>query len=260
MQMMQANGIAVHWRDEGAGAPVVFLNSLGTDLRLWDAVLPLLPQGLRVVRMDKRGHGLSEAPGAPYDMDTLISDAEAVLDQACVNGAVVVGLSIGGIIALGLAARRPDLVKAVVLSCSAARMGTPEMWADRIAAIETAGIESMADAVLDRWFGSSFRQVPQVALWRAMLTRTPQAGYLGCCHALAGADLTDAARGLRVPMLAIAGSEDGAAAPDLVAATAALVPGSRFEVIEGAGHLPCVEMPEVHAALLTGFLKEIDHV
>lgn len=89
-----------------------------------------------------------------------------------------------------------------------------------------------------------------------MLTRTPQAGYLGCCAAIAGADLHGLTSGLRLPTLVIAGSEDGASPPDLVAATAALIPGARFEVIQGAGHLPCVEAPAAYADILVPFLQE----
>jgi 3-oxoadipate enol-lactonase len=93
-----------------------------------------------------------------------------------------------------------------------------------------------------------------------MLTRTPVEGYVGCCHAIAGADLTESTKALTLPTLAIAGSEDGASPPDLVQGTAGMIAGSRFTVIEGAGHLPCVEDPAAYAALLTDFLKEHAHV
>ena len=89
-----------------------------------------------------------------------------------------------------------------------------------------------------------------------MLTGTPREGYLGCCAALAGADLTASTARLRLPALAIGGSADGASPSEIVRATAALIPGARFVEIEGAGHLPCVETPAAHAALISDFLKE----
>ena len=261
MRIARVNNVALHWREDGdpEGRPVVFANSLGTDLRLWDAIVPLLPRGLRIIRFDKRGHGLSSCPAAPYSMEALIGDAEALLDHLGVRDCLFVGLSIGGMIAQGLAARRPDLLRAAVLSNTAARMGTAEMWADRIATIEAGGIEALAGPILERWFGPAFRETDELEAWRNMLVRTPKEGYLGCCHALAGADLTERTRALRLPVLAIAGTEDGASPPDLVRATADLVEGARFEEIAGAGHLPCVEAPGRYAEILNAFIKEVGH-
>ena len=258
MPMLELPDVTIHWREDGdpAGRPVVFANSLGTDLTLWDQVLPLLPEDLRLIRFDKRGHGQSAVPPAPYALDDLVGDAEALLDHLGVRGAVFVGLSLGGMIAQGLAARRPDQVAALVLSNTAAKMGTPEMWRDRIARIQAGGIEAVADPVLERWFGPAFHAAGGVAPWRAMLTGTPREGYLGCCAALAGADLTASTARLRLPALAIGGSADGASPSEIVRATAALIPGARFVEIEGAGHLPCVETPAAHAALISDFLKE----
>ncbi len=262
MHVLMANGVKLNWREDGdpAGLPLVFANSLGTDLRLWDQILSLLPSGLRIIRFDKRGHGLSDCPSAPYAMDDLVSDAEALLDGLGISDCLFVGLSIGGMIGQGLAARRPDLIRALVLSNTAAKMGDAAMWQTRIDAILAGGIEALADAVMERWFSPAFLARPELTAWRNMLTRTPAEGYIGCCHAIAGADLSESTNTLTLPTLAIAGSEDGASPPDLVRGTAEMIAGSRFEVIDGAGHLPCVEDPAAYAVLLTDFLKEHAHV
>ncbi|TNF17595.1 MAG: 3-oxoadipate enol-lactonase [Rhodobacteraceae bacterium] len=262
MRAVKANGVMLHVREDGdpKGAPVVFANSLGSDLRIWDAILPRLPEGLRVIRYDKRGHGLSECPEATYSMDDLTRDAEALIEALGCGPVTFVGLSIGGMIGQSLAARRPDLVRALVLSNSAARMGEAAMWQDRIAAIRADGLASLESGILDRWFGPGFRNRPEARLWGAMLSRTPEAGYIGCCAAIAGADLTETTRALRLPAMAIAGSHDGSSPPALVAATADLIPGATCHVIDGAGHLPCVEDPAGYAAVLTPFLKEHAHV
>ena len=262
MPMIELGDIAVHYREDGdpAGRPVVFSNSLGTDLRLWDAVIERLPPELRLIRYDKRGHGLTDAPPAPYSMGSLVADAERLFDQLEVRDAAFVGLSIGGMIAQGLAAKRLDQIRALVISNTAAKIGTRDMWAERIDAVEKGGIEALADATMERWFTSAFRATPELRKWRNMMTRQPAQGYTGCAAAIAGTDFLTPTSGLTLPTLAIAGSEDGSTPPDLVRETANVIKGSRFELIRGAGHLPCVEKPDEYVGILTGFLRNIGHI
>lgn len=262
MHMADLGDVRLHYRIDGPedGAPVVFANSLGTDLRLWDPIMPLLPAGLRVLRYDKRGHGLSSCPTGPYAMGALVSDAEKLMDMHGFNDALFVGLSIGGLIAQGLAVKRLDLVRAVVLANTAAKIGTKQMWDDRIASVTEGGVESLADGVMERWFSKAFCASTDVELWRNMLSRQPDAGYAGCCAAIAGTDFLATTASLRLPTLGIAGDEDGATPPDLVRETTDLVPGSRFHLIRRAGHLPCVEKPEEFARVLTDFMRSTGHI
>ena len=262
MHMADLGDVALHYRIDGPedGAPVVFANSLGTDMRLWDPILPLLPAGLRILRYDKRGHGLSTCPAAPYTMGALVSDAERLMDQLGFTNALFVGLSIGGLIAQGLAVKRLDLVRAMVLSNTGAKIGTKALWDDRIAGVQSGGIEALADATMERWFSKAFLATPELALWRNMLTRQPDAGYAGCSSAISGTDFYATTASLRLPTLGIAGSEDGATPPDLVRETVDLIPGSQFHLIRKAGHLPCVEQPEEYARLLTDFMRATGHI
>lgn len=262
MQIADFGDIKLHFREDGdpSGAPVVFANSLGTDMRLWDTVLPHLPGGLRLIRYDKRGHGLSSVPPAPYSMGALVRDAESLLDHLEIRDCVFVGLSIGGLIAQGLAVKRLDLIRGLVLSNTAAKIGTPAMWSQRMDAIREGGIEALADATMERWFSKAFRATPDHLLWRNMMARQPEDGYLGCCAAISGTDFYTPTSGLRLPTLGIAGSEDGSTPPDLVRETIDLVPGSRFELMRRAGHLPCVEQPQEYAAILSRFLADIGHI
>ncbi|WP_370445229.1 3-oxoadipate enol-lactonase [Oceanibium sediminis] len=261
MQMIPTNDISTNALIDGPddGQAVVFVNSLGTDLRVWDAVLPLLPGDLRILRYDMRGHGRSDAPPAPYHMGTLVADLAALLDTLKVRRAVVVGLSIGGIVAQGLAAERPDLVRALVLADTAAKIGTPELWQTRIDAVRKGGLEAIAGDVMARWFSPRFRrdQPEACALWQARLTDTPAEGYMGCCAAIAETDLMESTSRLRLPALVICGAMDGATPPDLVRETAALIPGADFRLIPGAGHLPCIEAPDLVATLIGGFLDTL---
>lgn len=261
MHILDLGDIHIHWREDGdpAGPPVVFANALGTDFRLWDRVVPLLPPSLRLIRYDMRGHGLSSCPRGPYAMGALVRDAERLLDTLGVRDCVFAGLSLGGMVAQGLAVKRLDLVRAMVLSNTAVKIATPAVWAERIATVRAGGIEAVADATMQRWFSRTFREGPEMQGWRNMLTRQPVEGYLGCMAAISGTDFHAPTSGLTLPTLAIAGAEDGSTPPDLVRETAGLIRGARFELIRGAGHLPCVEKPADCAGLLRSFLAAIGH-
>ena len=262
MRMADLGDIALHYREDGPpdGTPLVFANALGTDLRLWDDVLPHLPGGLRIIRYDMRGHGLSDCPKGPYSMGALVRDAERLLDHLQIRDCVFVGLSIGGMVAQGLAVKRLDLMRAMVLSNSAAKIGQPDMWAERIAAVQKGGVAALSEATLQRWFSRTFRATPEIAALRHMLERTPAEGYTACGAAIAGTDFYTPTSGLRLPTLGIAGSEDRSTPPDLVRETVELIPGADFRLIRQAGHLPCVDRPENFAILLSEFLARISHV
>ncbi len=257
MQTVTSGTVHLHVKDEGPrdGRVVMFGNSLGTDFRVWDLMLPHLPGGLRIVRFDKRGHGLSDCPPAPYAMDDLVGDTLAIVDALDLRDITFVGLSIGGMIGQGIAARRPDLLRALVLMDTAAKIGTPALWDDRIATVRSKGLSAMSDGIMQRWFSDAFRaDAPRLAPWVNMLTRTPAEGYAGCSAAISGADLTETTKQITLPVMAIGGSEDGSTPPDVVRATADLC-GAPFHLIEGAGHIPCVEAPEETAALIADFLE-----
>ncbi len=251
----------IHYRVDGPadGPALVCVNSLGTDLRMWDAVLThLLPAGLKVIRADKRGHGLSARGPEGMTIDDLAGDVAALMDHLDLGRAVLLGCSIGGVIAQALAAAHPDRIAALILTNTAARIGTAESWAERIAQVNAAGLQTMAPAIMERWFAPAFRASDACALWQTMVARGDPAGYAACCAALAVADLTDRARTIAAPTLVVAGEEDRATPPDLVAKLAQVIPGARLEVIPGAGHLPAIEAPAEFGALISRFLKETD--
>ena len=260
MDFKTLNGVVLHLEDLGPAEwpALVFSNSLGTDFRIWDEVVAPLAERFRIVRYDKRGHGLSEVGETPYRISDHVADLAALLDELAIEQAVVCGLSVGGLIAQGLYASRPELVSGLILSDTAHKIGTAELWNGRIDAIEQGGIASIAEAILERWFSKALRANDPVALagWRAMLTRTPAAGYLGTAAAIRDADFTAEAARIAVPTLCIVGEEDGATPPELMRQTADLIPDARYEVIAGAGHLPCIEQPQAVVDLIDGFTRE----
>ena len=254
MRFVKANGLVVHYLDQGRrdGAPIVFINALGCDLRIWTEIAEILAPDFRIVTYDKRGHGLSESGPDRTEMADYAADLAALLDALRINRAAIVGMSIGGMIAQELTRQRPELVAALVLCDTAAKIGTDESWDERIAAVERGGIESVADPILERWFTPEFRsqRVAEFAGFRAMLTRTPKEGYLAACGALKRADLRPYAGAIEAPTLCLVGDQDGSTPVALVRQTAGLIKGSRFEIIEGAGHLSNVEKPAAVARLI----------
>lgn len=254
MEFFDADGTVLHIAGAGQGLPLVMVNSLGSDLRIWDAVLPDLTGRARVVRYDKRGHGLSDL--GPISMAAHVADLAALLDGLETGPAVICGLSVGGQIALGLSAARPDLVRGLILIGTAHRIGTPESWEERIATVKEGGIAAIADGVLEKWFTPDFHAArpADLAGARNMLTRTPLAGYADTCAAIRDADFTRAAQAVAVPTLCAVGDRDGSTPPDLVRDLAALIPGADFQMIVDAAHVPCIEQPAATAGLIAGFL------
>jgi 3-oxoadipate enol-lactonase len=262
MQFAIINGMSIHYRHvrSGSGRPVLaFSNSLGTDFRIWDDVAEDLSRDHDLVLYDKRGHGLSDAGTAPYVIDDHVADLDGLLAHLGVSRAVVVGLSVGGLIAQGLYARNARLLRGLVLCDTAHRIGTDEMWNARIEGVRTGGIESLANGIMERWFTPGFRDPanPAFRAYRNMLVRTTAAGYAGTSAAIRDTDFTEVASSIAVPTLCVVGEQDGATPPALVQTLSGLIPGSRYEVIRDAGHLPCIEQPGMFTAVLRDFLSAL---
>lgn len=255
MQFAKVNGVTIHHQVIGAaGKPlIVFANSLGTDFRIWRDVVVRLAGDFAVLCYDMRGHGLSDLGETPYTIEDHAADLAALMDHLGFDDALVCGLSVGGMVAQQLWTDRPDLVSGLVLCDTAHKIGTAESWAARIEAVEAAGIEVVADAVMPLWFTEDFRGTPDGQGYRTMLCRQPLAGYVATCAAIRDADLTEVAKRIDVPALVIVGDEDGSTPPRLCADFAKLIPGSRFEVIKHAAHIVPVEQPDLLARMIKVF-------
>lgn len=262
MRFANINGISIHHQLIGgpAGKPViVFVNSLGTDFRIWRDVIVRLAGDFAIVVYDKRGHGLSELGDAPQTIATHAADLAALLDYLSVKKAVICGLSIGGLIAQGLYAARPDLIQAILFCDTAHKIGNDETWNGRISAAREKGIASFADSVMEKWFTPAFHNErgAELAGYRNMLLRQSVDGYAAACVAIRDADFTEAAKSIAVPALCVVGDQDGSTSPELVRSLADLVPGAGYEVISGAGHIPCVEQPEILTSLIRDFIQQL---
>jgi 3-oxoadipate enol-lactonase / 4-carboxymuconolactone decarboxylase len=238
-------------------APALVLsNSLGTDLHLWDWQMPALADHFRVIRYDQRGHGQTPFDGHAVTIDDLAADVIALLDHLGVVRASMAGLSLGGMTAMALARLVPDRVDRLVLCCTSARLGPPEMWHERAALVRDGGMAAVVDAVLARWFTPAFaaRDQRAIARVRDMLLGTDPVGYAACCEAIAGMDQLDALASVVAPTLVIAGDKDPATPPEHGAAIAGAIRGARLVTIPGVAHLANVEAPAVMTAAIIGHL------
>ncbi len=254
------NNLMLHTLESYQGAfPLIFINSLGTNLGIWDSVVSKLDQRLRVIRYDKRGHGLSDCPTGPYTIRDHADDLGALLDSLDIEKAVLVGISVGGMIALDFAAHHPDRVRALVLCDTGATIGNATTWNERIDTLTRHGMAYLAESIAARWVTPAF-QKSKPAMWHGclnLLARTPLAGYIATCEAIRDADLSDAARAITAPTLVLCGDSDVSTPPDSGRALAALIPGARFELIAGAAHLPCLEQPDLLAQQINDFLMRL---
>lgn len=260
MQFARVNDVTIHYQVIGGPADkpvIVFVNSLGTDFRIWRDVIVRLVGDFPIIIYDKRGHGLSDIGKTPYSIEDHAADLAGLLDLLDVRKAVICGLSVGGLIAQAIYRTRPEFVKALILCDTASKIGSADMWNARIAAVEEHGIVGIIDAVMEKWFTPAFRSPDNIAFrgYCNMLARQPNEGYAATCASIRDADYTDAAAHVALPTLCIVGDQDGSTPPDLVRKTAELIPGARFEIIKDAGHIPCVEQPEALSDLIRNFIN-----
>ena len=251
--------VKLHWRADGMGRPLLLLNSVGCDLSLWDGVMPYLAD-FRVLRMDMRGHGGSDAPEGDYTLDDLANDALVVLEAAGVDKVAICGLSLGGMTAMSLALCAPRRISALVLACTSAAMD-PESWNARAATVRRQGMGEIAETVMARFFSEKFRhdRPDVVEDIRAQLLRIDPSGYAGCCAAIRDMMLLDRIATIAAPTLVIAGDHD-VATPfhghgDKIQARIAGVQAALMP----CGHLAPVELPAPFAVQLKTFLSGERH-
>lgn len=258
MAFASIDGIVIHHETRGRrGAPrVAFSNSLGTDFRIWNEVVAQLGDHFEILLYDKRGHGLSDAPPAPYTIADHAADLLGLLDHLGWERTSIVGLSVGGLIGQEIAVRHPARLDRLVLCDTGAKIGSDELWNGRIRGVERDGLGSIADGIITRWFTPAYaREHPaERAGWLNMLRQTSVAGYAGTCAALRDADLTGEIGRIAAPTLALVGDADLSTPSDLVRATAGAIPGARFEIVPRSGHLPCIEQPDETARLIADHL------
>jgi 3-oxoadipate enol-lactonase len=229
----------IHHEATGDGPLVLMGSSLGTNLHMWDEQLPLADR-FRLIRYDHRGHGGSPTPAGPYEIADLARDVLAL----GLGRTHYVGLSIGAMVGMWLAANAPERIDRLVLICTSARMGPPSMWQERAAKVLEAGsTEPIADPVVDRWLTPGFAAEHPAARakLRAMLTAADPEGYAACCGAIERMDLRDDLGRITAPTLVISGAGDLATPVEHQRLIAEAIPGARHEILSPAAHVAAVE-------------------
>ena len=255
MECLTANGHSIAYRHRPSiGRTIVFANSLGSDQSIWDHVIDHLPGGYGLVTYDLPGHGLSDGD-ADDGIDGLADDLIGLIETLGLGDVLLCGLSIGGMIAQSLAARRPDLLGALILCNTSITIGDQDRWRQRIRSARTDGLDMIAESIVETWFGSAYRAAfrDRIPMHQAMVARTSSAGYASACEAIRDADLTLAARAISVPTLCIGGSEDRSVSEAAVKEMAAHISGAKTQILAGVGHLPCLEAPRRLARLIEDF-------
>ena len=257
----QAQRLLGHDMHGPADAPVLVLgSSIGTDRTMWDAALPRLAARFRVVRYDHRGHGSSPIPPGPYDLAGLADDLVQLLDALGIEHAHLGGLSLGGMVAMQLAATRPERVDRLALVCTSAHLPPASLWQGRASTVRTAGAGALVDAVFGRWFTPAGADSAQARRLREVFLAVPPEGYAGCCEAVGAMDLRPLLGRIEAPTLVVAGADDpGAPPPHAEAIAAGIVAGggsAEVVVLPRAAHLAAVERPDAVADLLLRHLGD----
>lgn len=251
---------ALHYTVTGAGPPLVLAHALGCDSGMWDGIIGPLSERHTVMRYDGRCHGQSDTVAEPFAIEDLVADLVRLLDDLRWPSASLVGLSMGGMVAMGLAIASPERVRKLVLANTTSRY--PEaarpMWEERIRLAREEGMGAVADIASARLFSPAFAAASPhvVERYRSQLLSTDARAYAECCAAVARVDFDGALRNVQAQTLVIAGGADVAAPASMTGALASGIRGARHAVLEGAGHLSAVEGPAEFAALVRAFLDD----
>lgn len=234
---------------------LVFSNSLGSEMLMWDELITYLLPFFRILQYDTRGHGGSEATSEPYTIELLGKDVIALLDSLNIPKAHFCGLSMGGLIGQWLGIHYPERIEKLILANTGAKIGNDERWNTRIQTIRDKGMISIVDETMERWFTDGFRNTsPQrVRETREMFLRSNTVGYTNCCMAIRDADFRSELSAIKAPTLVITGNED--AVTDITHAEYLTngIPNATLKVLL-ARHLSSTELPEVFAQTLIDFV------
>jgi 3-oxoadipate enol-lactonase/4-carboxymuconolactone decarboxylase len=226
------------------------MHSLGATHRLWDVQMPVLEQQFRVLRLDLPGHGAS--PLAPaIGLDAMADAVLEALNAHGVSEAYFCGLSLGGVVAQSIALKRPERVLGLVLANTGAKVGSAQVWGDRVQAVRSAGVASLIPALISRWFTAPFAQAhpTRVRAMAEILEGANPQGYVMACESLAQADLREAIHAIKAPTLVIAGDQDLTTPVSDSELLAAKIPGARLIILKAA-HISNIEQPGEFARLV----------
>ena len=257
MPMIDAGGFEINVKIEGPeNAPVLMLsNSIAADLSMWDPQAPEFAKRFRLIRYDRRGHGASGVPKAPYSMEAMGRDVLAVLDKLGIKSINWCGLSMGGMVGQWLGANAPERIDKLILCNTHYYYADKAPWNDRIKAAREKGMAALAPAFMERWFTKDFREGHPEAIARmaAVFAATPLEGFVGCCDAGRDMDHRDLLGRIKAPTLVIAGRQDFATPLQANEEICAKIPGATIAVLDTA-HISNLGQPQAFTKAVLDFL------
>lgn len=246
----KVNGISINYELTGKadGPPVVLHHPLATNLSMWDELTAALAPTYRVLRLDARGHGQSEAPKGPYAFETLAADVIALMDAVGFGQARFLGLSMGGMAGQYLGLLHPARFHSLTLVSTSSRIPAEAapVWDQRIANARAHGMQSQVQAALERWVSpTALKTRPDLAArFSKMIAATPPEGYIGWCEAIRRLDITERLKAIKLPTLVVAGEIDPATPVAAHEAIHRAIPGSKLVIMPGVSHMLSAEAPE----------------
>jgi 3-oxoadipate enol-lactonase len=258
-----ANGIHIHYRIDGReGAPwVTFITGIANDMTMWDGQVPELKDDFRILRLDSRGHGGTQATVGDYTFEMLIADVLGLWEALDIRQSHLVGLGLGGSTALGLAIDHSDRLLSLV-PCACRAVMVPELaaiWPGLVAAVKASGMGAIANTTVQRWFTDDFKAANPDVLdaVRAQILGTSPLGYFGCVAAFLTLNFGNRIDRIRVPALFISGADDRRGGPPpVMQELAALVPGARHVSVPNAAHICNIQNPQGFNEVLGAFLRQ----
>jgi 3-oxoadipate enol-lactonase len=258
MPFAEVAGVRLRYELQGPpSAPVVALsNSLGTDLSMWEAQSTVLSREFRVLRYNTRGQGDSSVLEIDATIETFAQDFIGLIDALGLRRVSFCGLSMGGMIGMWLGVHAPERLHALVLSNTAVRIGTKEMWNARISNVRAGGMLSISEAVIQLWFTPEFQEAHPRAVESAksMLEASPVEGYVSCCAAIRDMDQSDSIARIQVRTLVMSGAKDAVTPTGEARFLVDRIAGSRLVELQAA-HLSNIERPDEFNSSLTDFFR-----
>ena len=240
---------------------IIFSNSLGSDLRMWNPQVEAMKNKYCIIRYDKRGHGKSSPAKGPYSFDMLENDVIKIMDDLEIEKANFVGLSMGGMTSLGLALKHQKRFDKFV--CCAARADMPppmqDGWNQRIAVVKDNDTAGVVNGSLERWYSEDFTKDPAnsdvINLSKEMITNTSKEGYIGSCEAIKKLDYLKELSTINKEILYISGEIDMGAPAMAMEEMHHLTPNSKYECISGAAHILNIECAKKVNNIILDFLN-----